>query len=234
MSVRLIIPSAGKQTRWESETPKSLYRLSNGETVLERNIKAAYESVDEIILIVSDGQSSYYKDLNFYSKVKICSVDGGGGASKSIYRAYEKGFLKERFDTNILKWGDTCHFHKSQYSIERRDLEIIIPVKLEKNPYAFFPVSGNKIMQFNKLGQSAEVGFHDMSIFYVPQNFLDDVINYGDSGIGDDLNPLYLFESWESYIILKRVDFDEKWSSCFSYNSLKEIEDLKLKGVNFD
>ena len=170
MRLGLII-AAGKQSRFKQSLPKCLVSI-NGTCILDTTIANMSKYCDEVIVVCSIENESYFKKYNYVS------INSGKGSGDAIYRAIHK-FSRDRVfeddDTVIIQWGDALVREKIYEMLHNiRSNSCIIPCLYEREPYVqVVPITRNKVaIRFSKYNDNISDGYHDMCVFSCKINYL--------------------------------------------------------------
>lgn len=221
------IVAAGKQTRFNMETPKALVEI-NGKCLLDINIDCLKLICEEIYVICSTNNESYFNDK--YNKIVI---DSGYGSGDAIYKALNKFEFNED-DQVIIAWGDVILNKKLVLKFAKKVKTAVVPCFIEENPYVqFIPIKSNISVLFSKYGDHTSTGYHDMSIFMFNANklknaassFVDKYMNEDNSynRRGNEFELLELFNEGLPGKIIK-IDRNEKSKSFNTVNEFNEIK----------
>lgn len=187
--MQAVILAAGKSTRTYPLTltkPKPLLKVAN-KTILEYNIEAIKDIVEDIIIIVGYKKNMIKKFIQKkYPRLKIKLIEQkqqlGTGHAVSILKRHIKG----RF---ILLMGDNIHSKQDVNKVSKYQYSIL--VKKVKNPEIF--------------GVIREKGNILIDIIEKPKKFISDLINCAlysfDRGLFDVLKNIKRSERGEYEII---------------------------------
>lgn len=157
-----IIVSAGKETRFEGERPKTL-SLYKGKSFLDRNIEALTPLCDRVVVVASKKNQEWFCD---YDNIAIDSGYGCGDAVMKALSSLEIGDNDECF----IVWGD-CLCQQawviSFFGKGEKD-RVFVPCVWEENPYVSINMNedGRLDVSFSKYGEVDGPGFHDLGFFY--------------------------------------------------------------------
>jgi molybdopterin-guanine dinucleotide biosynthesis protein A len=226
------IISAGSQTRFKSETPKALVNI-NGETLLDRNIKAMFRYVDKVVLITSlDNYLLFPRSDNRIINIPIRSGQGCGDAVlKGI-----QNFVHDETDTCFIKWGDSLHDKEDIYQemLSHYTGNFLIPAVYEEKPYVQIKkVDDNHVhVNFSKYDEVDGPGYHDLSIFYgnllsTYNALLELASKFKKDGAykcehGNELTFLDIF----NYTNIPVSILDMKDYKDFSFNTVEQLKNL--------
>ena len=167
MKQRLVIMSAGKNTRFNSE--EKIFAKINDLSNLENTCRCADGMFDRIFLAVDRRWFKKWKKVP--PEVQILDTIGGKGDIYSIYYALKgmKGLKPE--DIVTVCWGDAVFASElpfkellSQYD----DIhDTFVAVARDHYPYAWFDVDGEAVAKasFRKDDGDVPIGIHDQSLF---------------------------------------------------------------------
>lgn len=158
-----LIFSAGKETRFDCDKPKSLSAI-NGECLLDHNIDVLLHFCDKVFVVCSMDNEHFFDG---YNKIVINSGKGCGDAVLNALKNVH--FLPN--DSCIILWGDCI----AQEAVCKRMVdcfnkhEVIIPCHYENEPYVkltYRPKSHKSIkVEFRRYGEVNGQGLHDFGIF---------------------------------------------------------------------
>lgn len=243
-----IILSAGNQTRFNSNIPKSLYPLKNNLSPMDLNIDSLIDNVDLIYIITSTADFHYFEKYN-NNKVKVKTISSGFGCGDALLKSLY--VIDEKKDDIILLWGDSIQTkEKVNLLIENSSYDgetFYVPVVKEKKPYVQFIPNEHmniKNVRFSKYKDKIdEIGYHDLSIFRLPLNksvyFLEEYkkkykkYNNKNELIGyttrsNEFTFLDIFNEFEN-IKSKIIDLSSKNIIDLSYNTIEEFNKIKEK-----
>ena len=159
-----LIIAAGKQSRFDCDTPKALM-LYGESTLLDMNIENMKSTCDEVFVVTSTENTSW-----FTGNYKKLVIDSGRGCGDAVMRALNLLDFNED-DTVFIQWGDCLHT-KHIYQDLRKEYDKhnkwLIPCVKEDSPYVqIIPCEDSKIhVIFSKYDESVTPGYHDLSLFY--------------------------------------------------------------------
>lgn len=162
-----LIFTAGKEQRFNSDKPKTLSHY-NGTTVLDHNIHILSKYCDEVFVVCSNDNKSFFKQYN------TIVIDSGYGCGDAVLKA----LLKTNFEFNdrcFIQWGDCIIDEEVLDGICNIDCtsRVIIPCSFEKNPYVALNQSDDRVkVSFSKYGEFVEEGYHDFGLFYCNPSYL--------------------------------------------------------------
>ena len=230
-----LIISAGKQSRFESETPKALMSYGNC-TLLDINIANMKVTCDEVYVVVSKENQQWFDG---YHKLVI---ESGNGCGDAVMRALSQLELDDD-DTVFIQWGD-C-FHKLNIYQELRNRYVdkwLIPCVKESSPYVqIIPYEHNQIeVRFSKYDEPITEGYHDLSLFYGNAkemlhnltNFANGTLSYEPGTLykhkhGNELQFLDVFN--ETFLRGEVIEFQDYEDN--SFNTLAQFNELMEKKI---
>lgn len=157
-----IIVSAGKETRFEGERPKTL-SLYKGKSFLDRNIEVLTPLCDRVVVVASKENQEWFCD---YDNIAIDSGYGCGDAVMKALSSLEIGDNDECF----IVWGD-CLCQRARvisfFGKGEKD-RVFVPCVWEENPYVSINMNEDERLdvRFGKYGEVDGPGFHDLGFFY--------------------------------------------------------------------
>lgn len=158
-----LIICAGKQTRYNSNTPKSLAKINDNTTLLDINIKNMSEYSDVVYIVCSNENSKYFSNYD-----NLIIIDSGYGSGDAILKALNKLDIKNE-DTCFIQWGDSLQRDTiifNELLSNYRGISLI-PCTYEDKPYVQIIQNNNKVkVLFSKFNDPISSGYHDLSIFY--------------------------------------------------------------------
>lgn len=124
----VIIPAAGRGTRFSKEKPKQ-YQLLNGITILEHTLKLFLESktVEKIVLVVSPEDSEYQK-LSCIDDDQLIIIDGGDERQESVTNA-----LRYLFDSELSDDSPVLVHDAVRPCLTEKDLDNLLSAYKEKH-----------------------------------------------------------------------------------------------------
>lgn len=188
MKTLLIIPAAGKNTRFKANYPKVLAKIGN-KTVLEKIIFVTkkLKNIDTIFILNSKNKKIIYEYIinnipnykfDFVIQKKQLGTLNAIICCKSYFNFY----------SNILIiWGDQVGINIKNLEFlskfnQKLDKEIFIPLIKVSNPYVEYILEKNKIKKILETREGAKVnshGYSDIGIFSIPsKNFYKFYINF--------------------------------------------------------
>lgn len=247
----LFIIAAGLSSRMGG-FPKPLVEIGKGKTLLEHNIKTAIKAGFQTITIALNKELSEANKEKFesivgrYTEANVVYIESGKGDGHAIIEA-----LKAEMPTNrwaAFAWGDTvfnekalgeciCALDWANTEDESNNLVAIVPVVMEKDPYAWFDLKqdpSNEILKshFRKDFKETDLDkgiekAHDQSVFLL-----------------DSIKFFNSFSKWQEPILeqgreAKMLDFLsarvsdpaialilDYESRAFSFNSQEELDNI--------
>lgn len=167
------IMCAGKQSRFNSQTPKALMKIKDT-TILQNNINFALQYSDKVIIVASVDNFHYFEKYKS-NNVDVIKIISGFGCGDAVLKALSLYYTTKE-DTCFIMWGDSIQYDKRvfTYSLTKYNNNIIIPVTYEKEPYVQIKhshLNATKVL-FTKYGDKTYSGWHDLSIFFGNCNIL--------------------------------------------------------------
>lgn len=226
-----LIMSAGNETRFEGDKPKSLSMIGD-KCLLDMNIGVLKEFCNDVKVVVSTKNESYFHGYD------TITIESGKGCGDAVMKALAE--LKcSSSDTCIIMWGDCIANREVIELMLGRTLDvydIIVPCHYESKPYvSLTKVSGYISASFSKYGEigAKEHGFHDFGMFYgfcniIASSLMDlanrhvDVHGNYIHKHGNELNFLDIFNETEIVGDLLEIDDIEPKS----FNTLEELSNL--------
>lgn len=158
------IIAAGKQSRFESTTPKALMPYGNS-TLLDVNVENMLTACDKVFIVTSQENTNFFS--GDYDKLVI---ESGWGCGDAVLRALSLIDINEE-DTVFIQWGDSLHnkyiyqYLKNEYI---KNPMWLVPCVEEAKPYVqIIPCEESKIqVNFSKYDELITSGYHDLSLFY--------------------------------------------------------------------
>ena len=181
-SYSIIIPCAGKSSRFNSLMPKPLTTI-NGEVSLNILLSIIIDSFDQIIIPISPGSDMFEMfegliDKRFIGKVQLVASTPGRGDGGAILDGME--FLKAKEDHFFVCWGDTYIINNYIFSDLLKFAQsdnfssfAYIPLVYLNNPYVKYILDEKNCIldaQQSIDGHAFESGFADQSIFMLSKN----------------------------------------------------------------
>ncbi len=165
MIVGLII-SAGNQSRFKSEIPKSLMPVGD-RPLLQINIDRMSKFCDKVMVVCSFANEHFFTDEILGDAQKIV-IESGKGSGDAVWKALNQIAVSSE-DTCYIQWGD-CLQDDVVYSRIKDNYsgEMVIPCTKEKSPYVqIIPVENDCVrVHFSKFNEPITEGYHDLSVFY--------------------------------------------------------------------
>lgn len=219
---------AGKQSRFKTDTPKALVDI-NGETLLDRNIRAMSSHCDKVFVVCSIDNEHYFKCDN-----KI-AINSGKGSGDAVWQAMERVDIHDG-DTCFIMWGDSMpETSIYPYLIKAYTGISIIPTVYEEKPYVqIIPVEDNRAeIRFSKFGEEITPGYHDLSVFYCNayelllalRQFQSQITNKTGTYThkhGNEMEFLDVFNDTDMRVSVKVL----KNYKDFSFNTIEELNSL--------
>lgn len=167
------IMCAGKQSRFQSETPKALMKIGD-KTILENNIEQSLKYCDKVVVVASIENYKYFESYK-NDKIDVIQIISGFGCGDAVYKALNFYYTTKK-DACFIIWGDSIQHDKRVflYSILNYNNNIIIPVEYQNKPYVQIKhthLNAYKVL-FSKYGDYTYSGWHDLSIFFGNCNIL--------------------------------------------------------------
>lgn len=214
-----LIFSAGKESRFKSDIPKSLSPYKNT-TVLDHNIEVLSKYCDTIFVICSNDNKA------FFDRYNTITIDSGFGCGDAVLKALTKIDFTP-YDKCFIQWGD-CIAQKSvigQICDMNCDDRVIIPCTIEDSPYVELTQMEDSIsVQFKKYNEPTKRGYHDFGLFYCSPTYLFPYLCYFSTSIL--LNNAYIHKH----------DNEMQFLDVFNETDIKgaivEIEDCKTISFN--
>lgn len=230
-----LIISAGKQSRFESDTPKALMPYGNC-TLLDINIANMKQTCDEVFVVVSKENQHWFKG---YHKLVI---ESGNGCGDAVMRALSQLEL-EKDDTVFIQWGDCFHTAKIYQDLRNSYVDTwLIPCVKEEKPYVQIePISFNQVVvKFSKYNEPVTAGYHDLSLFYGNAlEMLHHLKLFATSHLstnaetlyqhrhGNELQFLDVFnETFLRAKVIELIDYEDN-----SFNTLAKFQELMQKKI---
>lgn len=228
-----LIISAGKQSRFESATPKALMSYGNC-TLLDINISNMKVTCDEVYVVVSKENQHWFDG---YPKIVI---ESGNGCGDAVMRALAQLELNED-DTVFIQWGDCFHTLHIYQDLRNRYVDTwLIPCVKEEKPYVQIePISFNRVVvRFSKYNEPITSGYHDLSLFYGNakemlyhlQQFANHSLSQNKETLyqhkhGNELQFLDVFnETFLRAQVVELTDYEDN-----SFNTLAQFQELMQK-----
>lgn len=230
MTYGLII-AAGKQTRFDVDTPKALTQFGD-RILLDANMINLSEYCDKVYVVCSIENERY-----FYTYPRIV-IRSGKGSGDAVLNALSKLDISEG-DSCFIMWGDAyCTPEVIKYTYSCRNYAtraLLVPCEAIKEPYVRLEPDLDSMtarVYFKKYGDNVKPGFHDLSLFYGDCLYIKECLH--------KMKQLFYDKKKESYIHkhgneLEFLDmFNDVYAHCnllnvnskgsFSFNRLSEIE----------
>lgn len=224
-----LIISAGKQSRFGSETPKAL--MPYGEkTLLDINV-ANMETICDMVLVVTS-----MENYEWFHKYRRIMIESGKGCGDAVMQALSILDLHED-DTVFIQWGDCLHtktiYNELRNRYDHTD-KILIPCVKEESPYVqIVPKKDSSVdVYFSKYGERVTEGFHDLSLFYGNAKLLYDYlcefankITVNDEYVHKHNNEMQFLDVFnETELKAEVVEF--KNYETFDFNTMEEFHAL--------
>lgn len=234
------IIAAGKQTRFKSETPKSLMKI-NDKTILEINLSYMLSKLDEVNIVIPNGETRY--DDFVSNNVHLIHVTSGGGCGHAVYQALCKYQSNEDY-VACIKWGDSIHMSTDIYDRMKNASvfhpnELIMPVTMEQNPYVRIYKDNDGIdhVEFSKYGEiTSNSGLHDQSIFMINGNILKSHCEMFEAQFGTNDELIFNHKHGNEFTFLDLINntglkvecllVSEKHNAALPFNTLEEFEEI--------
>ena len=219
------IIAAGKQTRFNSSTPKAL-ALYKDKPILDYNIDLMKKYCNKIYVVCSEDKKKYFELHNINKKYELVVIKENLGCGDTITKALDICKPSTHDFKCIIQWGDCIQTESVYKSIDFNDSSnrIQIPCYKEFGPYVNIEVDTDfniKEVQFSKFEEVKDktFGFHDCCLFYgnyytIYNYCLDfmtmfrDKNNYKDFGHGNEFNFLDIFNKLHARGFIKEVNGD--------------------------
>lgn len=226
-----LIFSAGKETRFDDDKPKSLSMI-NGKCLLDHNIDVLTPFCNKIFVVCSIANQHFF---DCYDKIVI---DSGKGCGDAVFQALQR-LVFYPDDSCIILWGDCV----AQESVCKRMVkkfkhqEVVIPCFYEVEPYVrlLYRQKSKKTIavEFGKYGEICGPGLHDFGIFlgsckdlsYRLHSFAAKITNVDGEyhhKHGNEMQFLDLFNETEASVELLEV----KDVKPLSFNTKEELYGL--------
>ena len=156
-----LILSAGNQTRFKSDKPKSLLDVSSERTLLDVNMSNMEQVCDKVYVVCSTANECWFKTPH-----KIV-IESGKGCGDAVMKALQLLPLTSQ-DMVFIQWGDSvqeaCLYITLHDAYKGR---FLIPCQKEISPYVCIVPEGETVRaHFTKYGEVVSLGYHDLSLFY--------------------------------------------------------------------
>ena len=225
-----LIVAAGKQSRFDSSTPKALMPFCDG-TVLDHNIKTLKKCCSKVYIITSLENDD--KFVNYGNRIPI---ESGFGTGDAIYKAL--GIINpSKNDFCYIIWGDSILSERTLDELNSQVLyksKEIINIACEKDdhPYTGFGIINNEcVVRFSKYGEDTTGLYHDLSLFCGNARYILDKLIEFRSKIFDGLNYHHRHgDEMEFLDIFNDVDAIFNLVLCTgnqaSFNTLEEYQKI--------
>lgn len=157
-----LIIAAGKQSRFETSTPKALMSFDT-RTLLDINVDNMRTVCDEVYVVTSTENTKYFE-----GKYPELVINSGFGCGDAVMRALTLLNLDDA-DTVFIQWGDCLHKpHIYNDVVNNYTGKCLIPCVFEDTPYVQIIPKDNFAIEvkFSKYDEKITAGFHDLSLFY--------------------------------------------------------------------
>lgn len=157
---------AGKQSRFEIDTPKALVPI-DGKPLLDINIDNMNKYCDIVYVVCSKDNKKYFKN---YSNLIV--IESGFGSGDAVLKAINSVFVKDDvsiLDSCFIQWGDSLQKEEIyKYCIDNYKGITLIPCVKEEKPYVQIIQKDKDHVNvlFSKFGDSITNGYHDLCLFY--------------------------------------------------------------------
>ncbi len=229
-----LIISAGKQTRFGSEIPKALMEF-DGKPIAKRSIEILEKFCDEVYVVTSFDNNSYFIDKGIHQTMPI---ESGLGCGDAVYKAVHTLLKSKKNFQVIICWGDTIldEFVIGK-SLQIFDLQFncnVMPCETIESPYVQISEIGNGYLdvKYSKYNEKTTKGYHDLSLFFLDAVELDQACEkfremhfVGERYVhehGNEFTFLDLFK--EKLLKCKIVPIESTTSK--SFNTLEEFKQL--------
>ena len=221
-----IIVSAGKETRFKGDKPKTL-SLYKGRSFLERNYDTLASLCNRTVVVASHENKDWFNDYD------TIVIESGYGCGDAVMKALASlNVTKE--DECFIVWGDClCQCANLLYMYGQNSERILIPCVWEESPYVSLVAKedGSIKVLFGKYGEVSEPGFHDLGVFYGNANLILTKLNELAKKI--EKNGQYIHKHGNEMQFLDIFnDTDVKGSimpvncKAISFNTIEELNSL--------
>ncbi len=154
-----LILCAGKQSRFQSETPKALMPVG-GETLLAKNLAAMAPYCDRSFVVCS------FENEHCFTDCEKIVLHSGKGSGDAVWQALER-IAPAAGDRCFVLWGDSLQPPQIFGMLAQRFAgRAVIPCVREEKPYVLVTKNGKGArIFFSKFGEPIGAGLHDQSIF---------------------------------------------------------------------
>lgn len=222
-----LIISAGKQTRFNTDTPKALMPYKNT-TLLDTNIANLQTVCDEVIVVCS------FENAHWFENYPTVAIQSGKGCGHAVMRALECLELEDD-DTVFVQWGDSLQTTEIyQQMIDNYNESWIIPCTVEDNPYVQIVERSEDSVSvlFSKYNEQTTRGFHDLSVFYgnavemrSALEEMDSLINVSGQYVHKHGNELVFLDVFNETSIPVQI-ISIAHPKTFAFNTLEEFVEL--------
>ena len=228
----VIIPAAGSGTRFGQD--KILYRLNNGNTVLENSVSVflGFENIEEIIIVVSKENTERVREM-FHDK-RIVVVKGGNTRNESV----QKGLAKVG-DVEYVIVHDGARPYISKELVEK-----VMQGVNEVGSFVYTNLVDSIVEKGKKLGvASREKYLAIQTPFCFKKDVLIEAYKKNDKEFNDEVSMLLSFGKEPQGILgesrnIKVTNPDDINENLFGIgydiHRLKKGKGLKLCGVDID
>lgn len=231
-----LIIAAGKQSRFNNNTPKALMPYKNG-TVLDHNISVLSKCCHKIYIITSLENDNYF--VKYGNRIPI---ESGFGTGDAIYKALNI-IEPHKNDFCYIIWGDSILNEKTLDELNSQVLykskgTIYIACESCSKPYTGFGIEHNScVVRFSKYGEDTTGLYHDLCLFCGNADYILDKLTEFRNLIfdgnsyhhkhGDEMEFLDIFNDVNAIANLVLC------TNCkSSFNTVEEYEELvKINGA---
>ena len=180
MKQRLVIMSAGKNSRFNSE--EKIFTTINGVSNLENTRRNAKKWFSEIYLAIEPRWFKRHRDVP--EGISIIETVGGKGDIHSIYHALKKIPKMSSEDVVTICWGDAVFASDRPFKELLRQYDescgTYVAVARDRYPYAWFDLDGDAVERahFRKDDGEIPAGIHDQSLFGFKIGTLEQIEEY--------------------------------------------------------